>query len=177
MWTVKGALEDKPRTAFTFATAVVLAGSSVEKNLAVMNGKRVLPGVASEQQQPPHCNGRQGWSLPSPPLCSHTLGCRHRCRDSDRFAWNEPFRFLGGGEGGMRRAGDEDAERLCTEAASASAAAAAPAAETRQDSSVTANGRRRGRRAGPAQAPVSTVCGGMDATVTYLTSTKNVRLL
>lgn len=36
--------------------------------------------------------------LPSfSPLCSHTLGCRHRCCDSDRFAWKKPFRLLGGG--------------------------------------------------------------------------------
>lgn len=57
-----------------------------------------LPGVAPEQQQPPHCNGRQ-WMKPSfsPPLLSH-FGCRHRRCDSGRFARNEPFQFVHRGE-------------------------------------------------------------------------------
>lgn len=111
---------------------------------------------------PPHCNGRQGWSLPSPPLCSHTFGCRHRCCDSDRFAWNEPFRFLGGGGGGRLRTG----ERGCGEAPHRSCSGSNSSESAGSPSAIPARQQRAsmGKYTG-VQAPVSAVCGGMDAAV------------
>lgn len=88
--------------------------------------------MSPEQQQPPHCNGRQ-WMKPSfsasPPPPPSTpprshFGCRHRRCDSDRFAWNEPFRSAR--RGGERRA--EDAGRPSTTAAAAAVSSSHPAA-------------------------------------------------
>lgn len=57
--------------------------------------------VAPEQQQPPHCNGRQAVDdafLPPflPPPHAH-FGWLARLGDSDRLAWNKPFRQVRGG--------------------------------------------------------------------------------
>lgn len=131
--------------------------------LRVMNGK-VFPGVASEQQQPPHCNGRQGWSLPSflpsPPsaltlwaavTAAVTVTGSHGRNHSASWAGGE-----GGGERGtgMRRGSaqkpqQQQQRRRVSRISSAIPAGQGTAAE--------------GDHAGGAGAPAPTVCGGMDA--------------
>lgn len=159
---INSALEDKPRKPFTFTTAVVLAGSSVEyltddewKGLS-RSGFRAAAAAALQWQA-----GMEPSFLPSfSPLCSHTLGCRHRCCDSDRFAWKKPFRLLGGGEGGGERAAGmrrgsaqkpqpQQQQRRVSRISSAIPAGQGTAAE--------------GAHPGGAGAPAPTVCGGMDA--------------
>lgn len=129
---INSALEGKPRKPFTFTTAVVLAGSFVEeptddgwKGLS-RRGFRAAAAAALQWQA-----GMEPSFLPSfSPLCSHTLGCRHRRCDSDRFAWKKPFRLLGGGgreeESGERGCG-EAPHRSCSSSSSSSESAGSKA--------------------------------------------------
>lgn len=129
LWPVHSVLTDKPRKPFTFTTAVVLAGSSW-KMLPTMNGKVFPEWLQSSSSRRTAMAGRDGAFL-LPPLLSH-FGCRHRCCDSDRFAWKKPFRFPGGGWGGGEAESGEQgcgeaAHRSCSSSESAGSPSAIPA--------------------------------------------------
>lgn len=133
--------------------------------LRVMNGK-VFPGVASEQLQPPHCNGRQGWSLPSflpspPSALTLWAAVTAAVTVTGSHGRNHSASWAGGGEGGgergtgMRRGSaqkpqqQQQQRRRVSRISSAIPAGQGTAAE--------------GDHAGGAGAPAPTVCGGMDA--------------
>lgn len=87
-------LTDTPRLPFTFANATVLPAclwKYYRKRMERSSRCRSRAAAAAALQWQAV---DEAFLLP-PPLLSH-LGCRHRRCDSDRFAWNKPFRFVRG---------------------------------------------------------------------------------